>query len=328
MAQALIVAGVTYLSIVVGELLPKRIGLNASDRVARLVAGPMRALSVVAMPVVWLLSKSTALLVKIFHIGHDSGKITEEEIKSVIREGTDAGEVRDLEQDIMLRALVMGDEKVSSIMTPKPDIVSLSLDMDATEIERTVRDEPHNCYPVYSKRHGGSIVGVVCLKDFVFEICDKDFSLSERMAPGTFMPETMQVYTALEILRRKGVRCGLVCDEFGEVQGLVTLSDVFKGLVGRIDAGDDLPCISDSADGSHTIVDAQCPVYDFLEHFGLEEDYEPMGYTTVAGLVLEALRRIPAVGDSVDCHGLHIEIAAMDGARIDSLRVSRLPAET
>ena len=240
LSQAVIVVAVTYLSIVVGELLPKRIGLNASYQVALVVARPMRILSVMTMPAVWLLSKSTSLLSGLLHIGKDGGKVTEEEIKSVIREGTHAGEVKTMEQDIMFRALVMGDEKVNSIMTPRIDIVSLDLGMDVAQIKEAVRDSMHSAYPVYDAAHEG-VVGIVYLKDLVFELCDSGFSLSEVVRPGVFMPESMLVYDALALIKREGSHCGLVCDEFGAMQGLLTLCDILGGLVGSVEVGTDEP---------------------------------------------------------------------------------------
>lgn len=320
-AQTAIVIVVTYLSIVVGELFPKRIGLNASYRVALIVAKPMKLLSVIAMPAVWLLSKSTGLLVKIFGLDKEAEKVTEEEIKSVIREGTDAGEVKDLEQGIMFRALAMGDEKISSIMTPKIDFVSLDLGMTACRIKDTIKRDTHSCYPVYdaTRTH---IVGVVHLKDLVFDICDDNFNLKEMVRPGTFIPEIMQVYDALDVLKHKGVHCGLVCDEYGEVQGLVTLCDVLGGLVGPVEVGTDEAFITPRADGRSWLVDGQCPVYDFLTFFHREEDYVPAHFSTVAGLILEEFKKIPHAGDTLTYNGLNIEIVDMDGARIDKVLVS------
>ncbi len=323
LAQTIIVAAVTYLSIVVGELLPKRIGLNSSDAVARMVARPMKMLSVAAMPAVWLLSKSTNILVRLLHIDGESNKITEEEIKSVIREGADAGEVKDLEQDIMFRALVMGDAKVCSIMTPRMDLAVLDTAMSPSEIKDTLRNNMHSSYPVYDATHD-NIVGVVYLKDLVFEVCGDDFNIAKIVKPATFMPETMLVYDALGVLRQKGVHCGLVCDEFGSVQGLVTLCDILGGLVGSVEVGTDEPFISKDSNGDGWLVDGLCPLYDFFSYFEINEDYEPATYTTIAGLMLDSLKRIPEVGDSIEVNGLELKVAEMNGARIGKIYVSAI----
>lgn len=321
-AQTGIVIIVTYLSIVVGELFPKRIGLNASNRVAMLVARPMYFLSKLTLPIVWLLSKSTSILVRLFGMNKETNKVTEEEIKSVIREGTDAGEVKDLEQDIMFRALAMGDQRVSSIMTPKKDLAILDLGMSPERIKEVIRQDTHSCYPVYDATHE-NLIGVVHLKDLIFDICNVNFSLADAIKPGSFIPEIMQVYDTLEILRNKGVHCGLVCDEYGEMQGLVTLCDVLGGLVGSVEVGTDEAFIIERADGKSWLIDGQCPIYDFMLYFDFDEESIPSGFTTIAGLILEQLQKIPHPGDTLSYKGLTLEVVDMDGVRIDKILVTR-----
>lgn len=323
-AQTVIVFIVTYLSIVVGELFPKRIGLNASDRVAMAVARPMHFLSVLTLPAVWLLSRSTSVLVNLFGLNKESNRVTEEEVKSVIREGTDAGEVKDLEQNIMLRALAMGDQRVSSIMTPKIDLVTLDASMSPDRIKEIIREDTHSCYPLYDADHE-SIIGIVHLKDIIFDICNDSFNLSDAAKPGTFIPEIMQAYDALDILRNKGVHCGLVCDEYGEVQGMVTLCDVLSGLVGSVEVGKDDAFIIERADGHSWLVDGQCPIYDFMLHFDLDGEEIPSGFTTIAGLILEQLKKIPHQGETLTYKGLTLEVVDMDGVRIDKILVTRQP---
>lgn len=325
-AQTAIVVVVTYLSIVLGELLPKRIGLNASDRVARMMAQPMKLLSVMAMPAVWLLSKSTSVLVKIFGLDRNSNTVTEDEIKSVIREGKDAGQVKDMEKDIMFRALVMGDEKVSSIMTHRIDLVVLDLSMTAEAIRNVIRESIHSSYPVYDEERE-DVVGIVELKDLIFEICNDSFCLRNVVKQGVFMPETMLVYDALDLLKQSGAHCGMVCDEFGAMQGLVTLCDILGGLVGSVEVGTDEPFIVERAQGNGWLVDGQCPIYDFMSYFNLDDNYVPSGYTTLAGLILEKLKRIPKVGDTFEFQDLMLEIGDMDGARIDRVIVTKQPVD-
>ncbi len=286
------------------------------------VARPMHFLSVLTLPAVWLLSRSTSLLVKLFGLNKESNRVTEEEIKSVIREGTDAGEVKDLEQDIMFRALAMGDQRVSSIMTPKIDLVTLDLGMSTERIKNVIRQDTHSCYPVYDSDHE-NIIGIVHLKDMIFDVCSHNFQLADAVRPGTFIPEIMQAYDTLEILRHKGVHCGLVCDEYGEVQGMVTLCDVLGGLVGSVEVGTDDAFIIERADGQSWLVDGQCPIYDFMLHFDIDEETIPSGYTTIAGLILEQLRKIPHPGDSINYKGMTLEVVDMDGVRIDKILVTR-----
>ncbi|MDE6305867.1 MAG: hemolysin family protein, partial [Muribaculaceae bacterium] len=225
-AQISIVIAVTYLSIVVGELVPKRIGLTMADSVAKIVSRPMRLLSVIAMPAVWLLSRSTALIVKIAGLEHKDNGVTEEEIKSLIQDGTDSGEVRKVEQDIMERALVLGDRRVSSIMTPKIDVVALRLSMSANEIKQHISDELHDSYPVYCDIDSKDICGIVSLKNLIFAIDSPEFSLRQVVKEATYFPESMSAYDALDHLKSKHIHCALVCDEFGDLAGVITLSDI------------------------------------------------------------------------------------------------------
>ena len=167
------------MSIVAGELVPKRIGLAAANVVAKFISRPMHVLSVMAMPAVWLLSASTSLIVKVLGIRSKENSVTEDEIRSLIQDGTDAGEVRKVEQDIMERALVLGDLRVSSIMTPKVDVSALRLDMTADEVRSRLSAELHTAYPVYCDRTGDTVCGVVTLKQLILKIESADFRLKD-----------------------------------------------------------------------------------------------------------------------------------------------------
>ncbi len=321
-AQISIVIAVTYLSIVVGELVPKRIGLTMADSVAKIVSRPMRLLSVIAMPAVWLLSRSTALIVKVAGLEHKDNGVTEEEIKSLIQDGTDSGEVRKVEQDIMERALVLGDRRVSSIMTPKIDVVALRLSMSANEIKQHISDELHDSYPVYCDIDSKDICGIVSLKNLIFAIDSPDFSLRQVVKEATYFPESMSAYDALDHLKSKHIHCALVCDEFGDLAGVITLSDILEGLVGSCTEWAETPTIAPCDEPGAWIVDAQYPIYDFLSHFGQEDLYEPSSYSTVSGLILEELKHVPSLGEALAWHDFLFEIAAMDGARISRIKVS------
>ena len=313
-AKISILIVVTYLSIVVGELVPKRLGLSAADSVAKMVARPMT-----------LLSKSTNLIVRMLHLRNDGNKVTEEEIKSLIQEGTSAGEVQVVEQDIMERALVMGDQRVSSIMTAKMELAVLDVAMGPEAVYKVISEEYHSSYPVLDTNHEEAL-GVVDLKDLIPVLGQPGFSLSSVMRRGVFFPESMRVYDALEVLRNRDVRCGLVCDEYGSLQGIVTLCDVLEGLVGTLYEAHEQPDIVERADATSWLVDGRTPVYDFLAFFDREDGYVPANYTTVAGLVLEQLRRLPLLGERFEWNGFSFEIVDMDGARIDKLLVRKVGA--
>ena len=322
-ARIVIVAVVTYLSIVVGELVPKRIGMGHADGIAKMVASPMRLLSLITYPVVWLLSVSTSAIVKIFKLGNNTSKVTEEEIKSLIQEGTDSGEVREVEQDIMERALVMGDSRIGAIMTSRKEVASLTVDMDEDSIRKVLSEDLHSSYPVYDKDKE-DICGVISLKSLVLSLGKPDFNIGEAITPAMCLPETMTVYDALETFKTRDNHSALVYDEFGCFQGIITLRDILDGLVGNIAQSGEGPMIVKRQDVDEWLVDGQCPIYDFLAYFDCEELYKPAGYTTIGGLIMENLRKVPAEGDIIKWHTFKIEVADMDRVRIDKVAVSRL----
>ncbi len=323
--QVVIVVVVTYLSIVVGELVPKRIGLGVANGVAKIVSRPMYLLSLVAMPAVWVLSKSTSLLVNLIGLKKHANDVTEEEIKSLIQDGTDSGEVQKVEQDIMERVLVLGDLRVSSIMTPKVDVMSLSLDMDANSVRECLSRELHNSYPVYCSVSKSSVCGVVSLKQLILTIDRPDFKLADVVCEAVYFPESMSVYDALDSIKSKGVHFALVCDEFGDLSGVVTPGDILDGLVGEIPGQDGASFVAPSGRDGVWTVDARMPFYDFLRHFDLEELYRPASYSTLGGFLLEELKYMPVAGEKYRWNNIDFEIASVDGAKIGRVYVSITP---
>lgn len=323
LSKVVIVSVVTYLSIVVGELVPKRIGLGRADTIAKIVAGPMKMLSIITYPVVWLLSVSTAGIVKLLRLGESASKVTEEEIKSLIQEGTESGEVREVEQDIMERALVLGDCRIEAIMTSRKDVACLTIGMDEEKIRKVLADELHSTYPVFDDDRE-EICGVVSLKQLILTLGQPDFNISRQLSSGLSIPESMTVYDALDTFKRTREHLALVYDEYGCFQGVVTLGDILDGLVGCTSEGMDGPVIIKRQDKDEWLVDGQCSVYDFLSFFDREDLYQPASYTTLAGLIIENLKRVPSEGDIFDWNGFRFEVADMDRARIDKIAVSML----
>lgn len=323
LSKIVIVSVVTYLSIVVGELVPKRIGLGRADTIAKIVAGPMKMLSIITYPVVWLLSVSTAGIVKLLRLGDNASKVTEEEIKSLIQEGTESGEVREVEQDIMERALVLGDCRIEAIMTSRKDVACLTVGMDEEKIRKVLADELHSTYPVFDDDRE-EICGVVSLKQLILTLGQPDFNISRQLSSGLSIPESMTVYDALDTFKRTREHLALVYDEYGCFQGVVTLGDILDGLVGCTSEGMDGPVIIKRQDKDEWLVDGQCSVYDFLSFFDREDLYQPASYTTLAGLIIENLKRVPSEGDIFDWNGFRFEVADMDRARIDKIAVSML----
>ncbi len=322
-AQSAIVVVVTYFTLVFGELLPKRIGMSAGNQMAKIMAKPMYWLSVMATPFVWILSKSTNLFFRLLNLKEDSGKVTEEEIKSMIDEGTKDGEIQEVEQDIVERVFLMGDLRISSIMTHRSNIVALDINMESSRIREVIEKELHETYPVID-RSMDNIKGVVSLKDLIFKISDNNFKLGSVITPATYFHENMSVYKALEEMKSKRVNRVLICDEFGTCQGIVTLKDIMEGLVGNVDDIASQPEIVKRSQGDGYLVDGHCTIYDFLLYFEKEELYSQENYDTVGGLILDRMERIPQPGENMEWGGFRFEVMDMDGARIDKILVTQV----
>lgn len=320
-AQTLIVIIVTYLTLIIGELVPKRIGMSASERVAKLVARPMNLLSKIALPFVWILSKSTVTTLKLLGVNtQENNKVTEDEIKAIIQEGTDGGEIQEVEQDIVERVFNLGDRNVGSIMTHRSEMVWLNVNYTKEQIEETVKNNLFNTYPVADKNLD-SIVGVVHLKDLFGRLDEEDFKLSKVLRAPQYIPENLSVYNALELMRTTGGRYGIVTDEFGSIEGIVTLKDIVRALIGSMpEVGEEQEIVA-REDGSF-LIDGQIPFYDFLAHFDMEDLYNEFNYNTLSGLILEELEHIPQTGEKLSWRNFDFEIVDMDAARIDKVLVS------
>ncbi len=320
-AQGCIVVVVTYLTLVFGELLPKQIGLNASERVAQLISKPMYWLSKATAPFVWILSRSTAGLFCLLGVKEKNSKVTEEEIKCIIQEGTADGEVQPVEQDIVERVFLMGDLKIGSIMTHRHSLVWLDLSMTAGQVRNILAKEMYEMYPV-ADNDLDHIVGVVSLKDLILTIDQPDFSLKNLLGKATYFYEHTHVYKALEEMKTLGISRGLVHDEFGCCVGIITLRDIMEALVGIVDRKESESEITKRKDKEEWLVDGHCTLYDFLVYFDQEELYSNSEYTTIGGLCLTQLDHLPHAGDRFSWNNFNIEIADMDGARIDKVLVT------
>lgn len=324
-AQIIILILVTYLSCELGELFPKRIGIDMAERMARLTSPLMLFFSRLSMPLVWLLSHNTEMLANSLHLKPEGHSVTEEEIKSIIQEGTDSGEVQEVEQDIMERALALGDQTVEQVMTHRSDIVFLEASMTSEEVEKIVTEETFAAYPVTGD-DPDEVIGVVTVKDLVPHLWKPGFSLRKILHKPLYFPENMTVYKALEELKRNKFNRALVVDEFGSVQGIIVLRDIMEGLVGQIPDEDETMDIVENPDHQSWTVSGQCQFYDFLAFFDEEDLYTP-DYNTVGGLILDVLERIPSAGETVKWQTFEFRITRMDGTRIDTLLVRHTPAK-
>ena len=319
LAQTVIVVLVTYFTLIFGELVPKRIGMSVAEKAAKAVARPMYLLSLAASPFVWLLAKSTAIVFNLLGLKSDETKVTEAEIKSLIEEGTKDGEVQEVEQDIVERVFILGDLKVSTLMTHRTNIIFLDTKMTVSEIREVLRQDLYEMYPVV-EGNLDCIKGIITLKELIFKLDSDDLDLNSICMPAVFFHENMNVYKALECMKEKKICQALICDEFGGCQGLISLKDILEGLVGALEDSHGEPDIVKLKDESGWMVDGQCTLYDFLTYHEMEHLYSNANnFNTVGGLLIEHLQRIPQKGESIEWELFRFEVISMDGVRIDKI---------
>lgn len=323
-AVGIVVVTLTFFSLVLGELLPKRIGLNYPETIAKSVAIPMKWISVITAPFIWLLTISTEALLKVLMIKPSAdGKVTEEEIKAIIKEGTEGGEIQEIEQDIVERVFHIGDRKVNSLMTHRKSVVFLPLDADKTEVRDLMLKELHSIYPVYKDNHD-DIVGVVNLKNIFAHFSEENFSLGKIMTDAPFIIEHTTAYKALENFKKSGIHYAFVSDEYGVFHGVITLNDILEALVG--DASefykDDFQLVV--RDDGTWMVDGHYSLHDFLTFFELDDLINDYEVNTVSGLIMTELSHIPKEGEKLIWQNFELEVIDMDGVKIDKVMVRSL----
>nr|WP_288835786.1 hemolysin family protein [uncultured Flavobacterium sp.] len=323
-AVGIVVVVLTFFSLVLGELLPKRIGLNYPEAIAKGVAMPMKIVSIVTAPFIWMLTHSTEFLLNILQIRPTAdGKVTEEEIKAIIKEGTEVGEVQEIEQDIVERVFHIGDRKVNSLMTHRNSVVMLPLDSNKSQVKEFMLQELHSFYPVY-KDNFDEIVGVVSLKNIFATIEKENFKLESIMTEPPYLMEYTTAYNALENFKKTGIHYAVIADEYGVFQGIITLNDILEALVGNASDfyKEDFQLI-EREDGSW-LVDGHYSLHDFLTYFDLDELLSDYEVTTVSGLIMTELSRIPKQGEKLIWHRFELEVIDMDGVKIDKVMVKAL----
>jgi putative hemolysin len=321
-ATAIIVIIITYFSMVLGELVPKRLGLARPEAVSKFLAKPMRYLSIITHPFIWLLSKSSNVLVKLFNIKTTENQVTEEEIKAMISEGTEQGAIEEAEQEIIERVFHLGDRTITSLMTHRSDLIWFELDDTEASIREKILQEPHSMYPVCDGEVD-NIKGVVSLKDLYVAADLTKFK--DLMQPPLYVPENNTAYQVLEKYKQSKIHTCFIIDEYGSLLGMITLNDILEAIIGDLpEARQDDYEITEREDGTF-LVDAQIPFYDFLSRFEKTEQMNDneREFDTLAGFILDELKRIPQTGDKFEWEGFTIEIVDMDAQRIDKVLVSR-----
>ncbi|HVB47828.1 MAG TPA: hemolysin family protein [Burkholderiales bacterium] len=330
LALGVVVVGITYVSLVVGELVPKRIALYHPEQVACLVARPMRLLSRLAHPGVRLLSASVDFSLKLIRARAPTGPtITEAEIRSMIEEGTHAGVLLKAEQDLLTNVIRFADRSIAMLMTPRSDIVCLDLDDPPEVNRRKLAEGPHGRFPVVrgSFEH---VLGLVQSKDLLTRVLSgQPLDIEAALHPAPYVPETASPLTVLETFRTTADHMALVVDEYGEVRGLVTLTGVLEAIVGALPARGEAieEKIVRREDGSW-LLDGMLTLDEFKEALGLERfpEAEDAGYETLGGFVMHQLGHVPGTGEHFEWDALRFEVVDMDGNRVDRVLVGPRPA--
>ncbi len=319
-ATVIIVILVTFLSIIFGELLPKRIAMIKAEKLARGSAKAMYFLSRVTLPIVWLLTRITNLIFKIFNIKQSNdNKVTEEEIKAMVSEGSEHGAIEEEEKEIIERVFHLGDRNITSLMTHRTDIVWFDLKEEITSIKDKIREYLHSVYPLCDGDID-NIKGVVYIKDMYL---NPEASLNDLCKKALFVPENNTAYQVLEKFKGTKIHYAFIVDEYGTMNGMITINDILKAIVGEMpEDEDDDYAIVERKDGTY-LVDAQIQFYDFLTRFektGWINEGE-QAYDTLAGFILHELKHIPETGETFEWRGFEFEIIDMDGQRIDKVLV-------
>lgn len=319
---------VTYLTLILGELVPKRLALNSPESIARSIAGSMNVIAKMTAPVVYVLSRSTDLVLKILGVRpSEEPQITEEEIRVLIEQGTEAGMFEQAEEDIMKRVFQLGDRRVTAIMTPRVDIIWLDIDDPYEENLVTLREGAHARFPVCQDGLD-NLLGLVKVYDLLMETLDgQQLDLTKSLKKPVFVPESTRALKVLELFQQTGNQLAFVVDEYGVTQGLVTLTDIFQALVGDLPSAAELeePQAIQREDGSW-LFDGMLPIYQFKEILELDDRELPSEhrgtYHTLGGFVVMYLGRIPISADHFTWGNLRFEVMDMDGNRVDKVMVS------
>lgn len=327
-AMAIVVVGISYFSLILGELVPKRIALLDAERIASRLARLMRSLSVIGAPMEWVLSATADALIRLVPMRGEPGPpVTDEEIGFMLREGVATGHIPPAETAIVEMALRLGDRRVSVVMTPRTQIDFLDLDDGVEEVQRHIRESPFSRFPVLQ---GGThqLAGIAQVKDlYDAALGGAPFDVRAALKTPLFLPNTITVLRALEVFKSSGELLALLVDEYGDLEGLVTLHDILQALVGELSGGEDAdPRVVHRDDGSW-LFDGMVALDEVKQALRLSQlPGEDSDFHTLGGYLMARLNRVPMVADRVTAGGYRFEIVEMDGRRVDRVMVT--PVET
>lgn len=327
-AFGLVVVTITYMNIVLGELVPKRLALAAPERLARLTAPGLRLLAVAAIPVVKLLGASTELILRVIGIRHvTEPSVTEEDITLLVRQGMQAGVLEPAEHDMVRRVFRLGDRNAGALMTPRSDIVWIDLRDPPEEIRRKVTETPHTCFPVCDATLD-DVLGVVRVKDMLpLGLAQRPPDLRGLLTMPLFLYEGTRGLKVLDTFKKSGHHFAVVLDEYGSVEGVLTLTDLLEAIVGDLPSPDEasVPRAVRRADGSW-LVDAMLSADEFRDLVA-HRDLPNGDYHTVAGFIISRLGHIPSIAETFTWDGLRFEVVDMAANRISRVRVAPVEPE-
>lgn len=325
-----IVIALTFFSLVLGELVPKRIGLTMPETISKLLAYPMYWISVITAPFIWLLTVTSDGLIKILNIKKPTdSQVTEDEIKAIIQEGAETGVVQEIEQDIVENVFHLGDRKVKTLMTQRHDVDWINMDDSIDIIKKEIANSNHESFPLCTQTldHVAGIVHSKDLLNLVFK--NQELNLQSISKPPLFLTQNISAYKALERFRESKQRIGIVVDEFGSTLGIITMNDLVDALVGDFEQElHDKQEIVPRNDGSY-LVDASLPMPEFARYFQIDISDDEMAsqINTVGGLIFYSIKKIPEAGFIMVWKNLEFEIMDMDGRRIDKVLVKIITAD-
>jgi putative hemolysin len=328
LATVLVVVVITYVSIVVGELVPKRLGQIDPEGTARAVARPMNALATAARPFVWLLSWSTAALLRLLgHADLVASRVTEDEIHALLQEGSEAGVIDQSEHHMVRNVFRLDDRQIASLMVPRGEIVWLDLNQPLEENLSRIAGSPHSTFPV-CRGSLEDLVGVAMVKElFGQTLGGGTIDLSAGLEPAVFVPESLTGMELLDEFRTNAAHMAFVVDEYGDVLGLVTVRDLFEAVTGELRPRDPEDAWAVAREDGSWLLDGLIPIPELKDRLELKTvpEEEKGRYHTLSGMVMWLSGRVPQTGDSVDWEEWRMEIVDMDGRRIDKVLAARLP---
>lgn len=329
-STGLVVICITFLSLVIGELVPKRVGMAIPEKYASFIAIPMSAISKAVKPFVWILSISTSFIVRLLGIKEGKNTVTEEEIKAMVDEGVDSGVIEGFEHDLVDRLLEVGDKRAINLMVHRSDIFYLDLQDSIDDIKETIIKNNHNEYPVCDGNFDnikGIIDAKVLLKTLLL---NKELEITKLIQPIPFVNENSNVYSVLEILRNSRHLQAVVVDEYGSPQGIITAKEIMSALIGGFEENERISkskIFRQREDGSF-IIEGRYQLDDFFDKFDIElsdeDEDELSNVTTVGGLLFLLLDHVPTEGEFVTYKGYRLEVIDMDGNRIDKIALDKV----